>query len=321
MIKNIFDKVVNTFETPNLKKFSLSKDLITKLAKFQEAFENLHETIIFQKNSFYCSYYKTNLLYSEFEKKWYTENGTSFQENYRKTNHICCVKPIIDEVNKFKIPEKGRMLGEPISMSLLFLLEIIQSSVVATWIAHNNFLRRGSNEEDEFVKRLINGNGNAELILDRILSFYDNFVNLETNPKVIRKIPIISNKDYLISELPALPSVPFAKKKNQDGGYNITDDDQYKTIWHYPWQLIIPPIDWTKKIRSLSFPEMSKWNLYRSITLKDDYFKTNTVFSASYIKDKYFPLLEMDIEFLEGIIDKRIEKNETVTISILYKFF
>lgn len=300
-------------------KFKLSQSLIIKLKKFEDALEDYHEIKFFRQNENYCPYYKANLFYSEFEQKWSTDNKLTLAQNYEKTGHICCIKPIYNEVKKFKPIEKGRMLGEPLSLSFLFFLEIIQSSAVVGWIAQNTFLNR--NNEEKFINRLIDGDPIAETILGRILTFYDNFVNLEVK-MIHNKTKKEDKKDFLINELPALPSVPIPKTKNikDDGAYIPKNDESFKTIWHFPWQLIVPPISWMDELKSADYPEMLEWNFFRKTSVKNAIFKSNEI-NPIEIKNLFFPYLEMNYSNIEAVIDKRIEKKEQADITIFYKFF
>lgn len=306
-------------ETRKVPKLQLTSTLARKLKKFQDAFQDYHEINFFSKNEIYCPYWKTNMFYSPSYFQWSCDNGKTFYENYRKTNHICIIKPLYEEIKR--TPEfSGRLLGvEPISISFMLILELIQTSAIFSYITQNTILGK----DESFLERLINNDDESQLILGRILKFYDNFVNEQALPKNA-VVPYIENKpknikDFLISELPALPIAPKAKKPNDDfddGIYDITENRD--SIWHYPWHLIIPPISWTDKFISIKYPELFEWNFYRQTYVEDPIMKNE--FTSVDIINKFFPELEIDLKYIEGVVDQRLVKNDIAKITILYKF-
>lgn len=307
------------FEPRGAPKLQLASALAKKLKKFQDAFEDYHEIDFFSKNEVYCPYWKTNMFYSPTYFKWTCNNGKSFEQNYKKTNHICIIKPLYEEIKR--TPEtNGRLLGvEPISISFMLILELIQSSAVFSYIANNTILAK----DESFLERLINNDDESQLILGRILKFYDNFVNVQALPKNA-VVPAIENKpknvrDFLMSELPALPSVPKAKNPENDfddGIYDITENRD--TLWHYPWHLIIPPLSWTDKFVSSKYPRLFEWSFLRQTYVQDPMMKDEP--TSENIMNKFFPFLEIDLRYIEAVVDQRIIKNDMAKITILFKF-
>lgn len=311
---------MNIFEQRQAPKLQLASTLAKKLKKFQEAFEDYHEIDFFSKNEIYCPIWRTNMFYSPTGFKWTCDNGMNFNENYRKTNHICIIKPLYEEIKR--TPEiNGRLLGvEPISISFMLILELVQSSAVFAYIANNTLLAK----DESFLERLINNDDQSQLILDRLIRFYDNFVNLQALPKNTikpRENKPKTIKDFLISELPALPTVPKAKKPDDDdfndGVYDITENRD--TLWHYPWHLIIPPLSWTDKFASSKYPKLFEWNFFRQTYVNHPKMKEENLTSLT-IMNTFFPLLEIDLNYIEAVVDQRIIKNEKAKITILFKF-
>lgn len=311
---------MNTFFlNKKVDKLQLTSQLVVQLKKFEEALEDFHENDFFSKNNAYCDYWKTELFYSPLAYKWTCGNGKSMVENYRKTNHICCIKPLYQQI-KDKSEIKGRMLGvDPISTSFLLILELVQSSALVAYITQNKFLKN----DESFLQHLLNNDDTTNIILDRILTFYQEYLNIEANAKnnIKKNSESTKLKDFLISELPALPSVPINNIKDKkifdDGGYDLTENRD--TYWHWPWKLIIPPLSWMDKFSSLKYPKLMEWNFLRQIYVKNDVLLDKNNLNVEFLLQYFFPFLDIDSSYVEAIVDQRSIKNNEAKITILFK--
>lgn len=299
-------------------KFQLTSQLSKQMKKFEVALEDFHEKDFFSKNETYCPYWKTDLYYSPTMYKWTCGNGKSLVENYRKTNHICCVKVLYEQIRR-EMNTKGRILGvDPISISFLLILELVQSSALVAYITHNKFLRN----DESFLNHLLHNDDTTNIVLDRILTFYQEYINIQPNgPESDRSIKVKpQSKDYLISELPALPSVEIPKKDYKDFDDGAYDTRQNRdSYWDLPWKLIIPPISWSDKLSSINHPKLFGWNFYRQLHVDNVILKNPDNISVTTILTNFFPFLNIDKDYIEGIVDQRLIKNNKATITILFK--
>lgn len=96
------------------------------------------------------------------------------------------------------------------------------------------------------------------------------------------------------------------KKDFDDGVYDVRENRD--TYWHLPWKLIIPPISWNDKFRSINYPKLYEWSFLRQTNIKNDSILNSDNLNAGFILQHFFPHLDIDINYVEAVIDQRTKK-------------